>query len=350
LFLVTRKGDIAYTDRSTDTDFITRGGPNNYAYNVIRSEADELLFRHAAESGAHTFDGFKVTSVNFTPSPYLQNADPEFKTSNAGLPESVNWTSKTGISGITTCKYLVDASGRHGLLSTKYLRNRRMNSGSHLQSVATWAYWTNGGVYAQGTEREGYPYFEALVDGSGWVWFIPLHNGQWSVGVVRNRNVLAEKKGEGGGDRAVYLDALHGNPGINELLCRAEMVSEIRSASDWSYSAESYASPYIRIVGDAGCFVDPFFSSGVHLALNSGLSAATTICASIKGQVPEGAAARWHSKRVEESYTRFLVVVSSALKQIIEQESAVLVEEDEKSFEKAFQQFRPGMSSSSWFY
>ena len=81
------------------------------------------------------------------------------------------------------------------------------------------------------------------------------------------------------------------------MLQDATLVSKIKAASDWSYSA-SYASYSARIVGDAGCFIDPFFSSGVHFAVSSGLSAAATIYASIKGQCSEHEALDWHSKKV----------------------------------------------------
>ena len=51
-------------------------------------------------------------------------------------------------------------------------------------------------------------------------------------------------------------------------------------------------------------FIDPFFSSGVHLAMTGGMSAAATIAASIRGDCAEAVAALWHSKRVAISYTR----------------------------------------------
>ncbi|TVY94245.1 Flavine halogenase [Lachnellula willkommii] len=330
------------------TDFVAAGGPQGYAYNVVRSESDELLFRHAGESGAHIYDGFKVKSVDFVASGLPRSTDPECEIPDPGRAKSATWTrSKDGASGVVNFDYLVDASGRPGLMSTKYLKNRQMNPGEQLQSVANWAYWTNGSEFGIGTAQEGNPYFESLHDGSGWAWYIPRHNGQCSVGVVRNQKVLAQKKRESGLDsRAIYLDTLKHNAGMRDLLAAATLVSDVKSASDWSYNAPAYASPYVRIAGDAGCFVDPFFSSGVHLALNAGLSAATTICASIKGQVSELAAATWHSKKVAASYTRFLIVVSSALKQILEGEEPVIADYDEKSFERAFQHFRPVIQGS----
>ena len=56
--------------------------------------------------------------------------------------------------------YLIDASGRNGIVSNKYLRNRNMNES--LKNVACWSYWKGGGVWMSGTNRENAPYFEAL--------------------------------------------------------------------------------------------------------------------------------------------------------------------------------------------
>jgi hypothetical protein len=150
-----------------------------------------------------------------------------------------------------------------------------------------------------------------------------------------------KRKMAGPSSKGLYLDSLELVPGIKELLSKAELISEIKSASDWSYSASCYAFPGVRIAGDAGSFIDPFFSSGVHLALSGGLSAATTIAAAIRGDCDENVAASWHDKKTSESYTRFLLVVSSALKQIRSQGEPVISDFDEDSFERAFDLFRP---------
>lgn len=142
-----------------------------------------------------------------------------------------------------------------------------------------------------------------------------------------------------------YLESLNLAPRIKSMLADAELESDIKSASDWSYQAPDYALPNARIVGDAGCFIDPFFSSGVHLAVVSGLSAAVTIVASLRGDCDESVAASWHTKKVAESYTRFFLVVSSAMKQIRAQEDPVIQEVDEVGFQRAFDKFRPGTSN-----
>lgn len=130
-------------------------------------------------------------------------------------------------------------------------------------------------------------------------------------------------------------------PGIGDLLAKATLVSDVKSASDWSYTASTYASTNIRIVGDAGCFIDPLFSSGVHLALTGAFSAAATICSSIRGDCSEKAAADWHTKRIQEAYARFLLVVASTYGQITGKEAPILNNEGESDFDNAFELIRP---------
>ncbi|ETS03176.1 non-heme halogenase [Trichoderma reesei RUT C-30] len=323
------------------TDFLAAGGPQNYAWNVVRSEADHLLFQHAASSGAKTFDGVQVKSINFIGEPC--EGFGELPYDYPGRPYSATYLMKDDkTSREIKFDYIIDASGRVGLLSTKYLKNRKYNQG--LKNVATWGYWKGAAAYGVGTPRQNSPFFEALQDESGWAWLIPLHNGTTSVGIVMNQKMSANRKSQAGSpdSKTFYLGNLKQlAPELSKLLENAELLTDIKSASDYSYSATAYAIPYARIAGDAGCFIDPYFSSGVHLAFVGGLSAATTISAAIKGQVSEVEAADWHSKKVADSYIRFLLVVLSAYRQIRSQEEAVLSDFDEDNYDRAFAFFRP---------
>ena len=122
--------------------------------------------------------------------------------------------------------------------------------------------------------------------------------------------------------------------------------SQRHAASDWSYTASTYHLQNARICGDAGSFIDPLFSSGVHLAVTGGLSAAATIAASMRGDCDEQTAGSWHSKKTVESYTRFFLAVSSATKQIRKQHEPVIQGMDENGFQRAFDLFRPSMNFS----
>ncbi|KAI0343377.1 FAD/NAD(P)-binding domain-containing protein [Trametopsis cervina] len=443
------------------TDFVALGASNN-AWNVVRSEFDNLLLNHAAECGAKVFTQTKVESLDFAPAPasttplVLPTATPERKVfwgagtssssasaapaspstasperkvfwgagtsssasaapaspptatserkvfwgagtsasrsrSNSaesqdereskmgeiGRPVKASYVGVDGVKGEIEFEYLVDASGRNGLLSTRYLKNRRYNQS--LRNVAVWGYWRGTGMYGKGTPRENAPFFEALSDESGWAWFIPLHTGLTSVGVVMDQKQLGVRSRAASSATSAplppsgfsttgqarqhatladkYLTYLHLAPGVQALIGDdavlervrddkdadgdAEDAPAARSASDFSYCADLYAGEGWRVVGDAGAFIDPFFSSGVHLAMTGGMSAAATIAASIRGDCTEREAAGYHTGRVAVSYTRFLVVVLSAYKQIRAQSENVLADIDEDNFDKAFEFFRP---------
>ena len=114
-----------------------------------------MLLNHARSCGVQVYERTKVKTVSFS------DTDPT-------RPVSVSWThtpppvppsppstplhspsrpcleladeSGTLISGATTFSYLVDASGRTGIMSTRYLKNRHFNAS--LRNVAVWGYWT----------------------------------------------------------------------------------------------------------------------------------------------------------------------------------------------------------------
>ena len=146
--------------RTAYTDFVGAGGPGNYGWNVVRSEADELMFRHAGKIGAKVFDGVKVNTLDFVP---LEGEDAmtDSKAELPGRPVSASWSRKSdGSSGVIKFEYLIDASGRAGVMSTKYLKNRKYNQG--LKNIANWGYWKGTTQYAKGTDRENVPFFQAL--------------------------------------------------------------------------------------------------------------------------------------------------------------------------------------------
>ncbi|KAJ7215671.1 hypothetical protein B0H12DRAFT_1241973 [Mycena haematopus] len=303
------------------TDFIG-GDLGNAPWNVERSEFDEILLRHAAESGARICEGVQITGISFSP-------DDEKR------PVSAQWKSDVGSEGEVCFDWLVDASGRTGIMSSKYLKNRKFNPA--LKNIAFWSYWSGAGKYGVGTTRENSSFFEALTGDIGWAWFIPL-SGTVSVGVILKDEVSRVKKSALKGpdaNKTHYLTLLNLAPGIIRLLGDAKLADEVKSAADYSYSASQYAGPNYRITGDAGgnirelSSIDPFFSSGVHLAFTSGLSAAVAI--------------GFHNSKTERSYTRFLFAVLSVYRQISARPAPILsdIDEDTGNSGRASDSIRP---------
>ena len=118
-----------------------------------------MIFKHAKKCGAHTYDGTKINQIEFEP---YEDKDflADLKIPNPGRAVSATWSRKDGSSGKICFDYVVDASGRAGVISTKYLKNRTVNEG--LRNIAHWTYWKGAATYGVGTERETSPFFEAL--------------------------------------------------------------------------------------------------------------------------------------------------------------------------------------------
>lgn len=82
-----------------------------------------------------------------------------------GRPVTASWSRKDGSTGDIKFEYLIDASGRTGLLATRYMKSRHYSQG--LKATATWGYWEGAYKYGEGTNREGDPYFEAIKGNTG---------------------------------------------------------------------------------------------------------------------------------------------------------------------------------------
>ena len=121
------------------------------AWNVVRSEFDNLLLEHASLHGVKVYDNTKVDSLEF---------DESNKPVSAAYTRRPSSDAGDTVNGTITFRYIVDATGRAGMMSTKYLKNRRFTES--LKNIAVWGYWTGAGSYGIGTTRAGAPWFEAL--------------------------------------------------------------------------------------------------------------------------------------------------------------------------------------------
>lgn len=292
-----------------------------HSYQVIRSEFDHILFEHARESGALTVDECEVTEILF----------------EGERPVSAQYKQKDGRTGSISFDYLVDASGLNGIMSTRYLKNRSFQK--TFMNVALVRYWKNT-TRVKGP-REGSILVESLSDGSGWSWQIPLHDGTDSVGVVIHKDKFSELKKEFGDPTKIYDRQLSLAHDTSEILASGQPVTELKIWQDYSYCASSFSGPGYRLVGDAAGFIDPFFSSGVHLAVLGAVSAAATIRSQMLGEFDEATLVKYHDKLVRRAYVRFVLAVSGVYRQIRNQHDVVLPGVSIENFQLAFDALQP---------
>jgi len=229
-----------------------------YAWQVRRSELDELLFRHAGAKGAHTLEGHRVRDVAF---------DDEGATVQVELDDGARQTWRT--------KFLVDASGRDTLLANQLgckQKNPRHNS------AALYGHYT-------GAER-----LPGKLEGNitifwfehGWFWFIPLADGTTSIGAVCWPHYLKSRSKP---LPEFFADTIALCPELVERLKNAALVGgEVHATGNYSYSSTRSSGERFLMLGDAFAFVDPVFSSGVYLAMQSGFEGAGVVEAALDGK------------------------------------------------------------------
>jgi flavine halogenase len=301
-----------------------------HSFQVLRSEFDTILLDHARRSGASVREETSVASVEFEgPRPL------------AAIVRDVN-----GSESRIAFDYIVDASGQTGLLSSKYLKNRREEVA--FANVAVGGYFRGARPYRDryGEEHRGVFSMEALIDGSGWTWAIPLHNGTLSVGVVVHRDIYKERRQRWPSREHYLAKTLELSPDVTSLICGASRDDEIRIWRDYSYFATRFAGRGYRLAGDAAGFIDPLFSTGVHLAFLGALSSAATICAVLRGEVSEEIAETFHERCLRQSYTRLMVTVAGFYCQIWNQQNFVLPIVSSENFQLAFDLIQPVVSGN----
>jgi FADH2-dependent halogenase len=238
-----------YLDFSTSSDVRTP-----QTWQVPRATFDDLLLRHAASSGADVRERHRVLDVAFD---------------DEGVTAQVQSTVDGGAPGRVRARAIVDASGRAALLSRKF--NLRIDE-PRLANVAVFSHYS--GVPRPDGRRGGDIRIVARGD-LGWFWLIPISDELMSVGVVLPR---AAFQAFASLDQDVLLDrAIAETPVVARLLADARREWPVRVEKDFSFGSRAYVGDRWLLAGDAGSFLDPVFSTGVAIALESGLEAAQAV-------------------------------------------------------------------------
>ncbi len=223
-----------------------------FAYQVRRSEFDEILIRRSAQQGAQVYEGCRVRSVERQP-------DGQMK---------VEAEHDDGTIASWRVRYVIDASGRDTFLGNKLATKRR---NSKHNSAALYGHFRHADRYPE-EKRAGnisIYWFE-----HGWFWFIPLADGVTSIGAVVWPYYLKSRKVP---VRDFFLDTIAMCPPLTQRLRNAELVSEVEATGNYSYSCDRSYGPGYLLAGDAFTFIDPMFSSGVLMAMVNGIAGAEAL-------------------------------------------------------------------------
>jgi flavin-dependent dehydrogenase len=232
------------------------------AYQVRRSELDDILLRNAQAKGAQVSEGCRVRDVAFLPG-------------DAGGGQAASGDAvihaehDDGREEHCRARFVVDASGRDTLLANHFKTKRRNDKHN---SSALYGHF-RGAKRNPGSNEGNITVFWFE---HGWFWFIPLADGATSVGAVVWPYYLKTRP-KGATLERFFSDTIALCPPLAERLKDAELIGGVEATGNYSYFGDMTHGRNYVLLGDAYAFVDPVFSSGVMLAMQSAFAGAEAI-------------------------------------------------------------------------
>ncbi len=252
---------FARGDRYTDFDFREKFSPGwGTTYQVQRAHFDDVLIREAQKQGAEVRFRHAVEAVDVS-----------------GAQPVVTVRGEDGISYAVQAKFLLDASGFGRILP----RLLDLESPSNFPvRAAIFTHVADGiplGTFDRNKIRVGVHPVHADV----WYWTIPFSNGRCSLGVVAEKSFLDQYDG----DEMAKLRALvDEDPGLATLLRNAQWDTPARQIAGYAANVRSLWGNGYALLGNAGEFLDPVFSSGVTIAFKSASLATACLARQLAGE------------------------------------------------------------------
>src|SRR5271170_1337157 len=218
-------------------------------WQVLRSEFDQMLLDNARAKGALVKEETTVLEL----------------LKDGPRVVGVRAQTKGGAAVEYRAPITLDCSGKEAFCA---VRNNWRMPDPHLNKIAVWTYYKgaqrDAGIDAGATTV-------AYVPEKGWFWYIPQHNDMISVGVVAEGKYLT--RGGVKSPEAIFQREILENQWIKQHLAHGQQTGSYFLTSEYTHHSKHCGMAGLLLVGDAFAFLDPVFSSGVMLALKSGVLA-----------------------------------------------------------------------------
>ncbi|MEZ9821481.1 NAD(P)/FAD-dependent oxidoreductase [Shewanella sp. 10N.286.45.A1] len=233
-------------------------GPGT-TFQVERAKFDKLLADEATKQGVEIRYGQSVESVDLANEPQL------------------TVSSDTGESYRVNAKFILDASG-FGRVLPRLLELEKPSSlptrtavFNHIQDNITCSDFDRNKILIS-----VHPQNQDI-----WYWLIPFSDGRCSVGVVAEPHQLGDLTAN---LDDVLLEMISQEPGLKRLLANAELINDSGILKGYSANVTTLATDKFALLGNAGEFLDPVFSSGVTIAMQSASLAAKALVKQLDGE------------------------------------------------------------------
>lgn len=259
------------SDRSANFSFAEAfDGQPRSAWQVERDLFDTQLRDLARDAGAEVRHGQKVADVSIDD----------------------DGVTVTTASGVERGRYVVDATGQDRLLGR---RAKTMVPYKNLGKAAVYAHFEGLSDETMAEIGPGNDIRIMLID-DGWAWYIPLPNRRLSAGVVTQNKTAT----------VGLMDHYMANSPMLTRWTRGSERGETSIVRNFSYKNSRPNGARFACIGDAGCFLDPVFSSGVAVAMNSACLLADHLSPALsQGREGEQELLRPMMAKMDDAYVSF---------------------------------------------
>ncbi len=303
------------------------------AFQVDRAALDEEVLRRAAELGAEVWRPASVGKITLMAGgrqtvevkilPKTEQATPNIEgeaggtaavpggEANSQQPTANSQRPMTGTKTVSA-RWVVDASGVAAVLARQ---EKWLKPNTEHPTTAVWARWTGVKDWDGAELAKKFPEWSQecfgiratatnhLVGHGWWAWIIPLKGGDVSVGVVFDQRSMTWPEGGSLGQR--LKDFLLKHPVGREIMGDAQIrENDVHWRKNLPYYSTTFAGDGFAIVGDAGAFIDPFYSPGMDWVSFTSWSSAQLILAQQRGEDMAPLVAK-HNATFGRSYGRW---------------------------------------------
>jgi flavin-dependent dehydrogenase len=265
------------------------------AFQIDRAVLDEEVLRRAGEQGAELWRPASVGKVHLNPGG-LQTIE----------------VRRHERSEQVRARWVVDASGVAALLARQ---EGWWRPNTAHPTTAVWARWTGVKDWDGLELAEKFPDWSMACHGiratatnhltgdGWWAWCIPLKGGDVSIGVVFDQRRVQWPEGGSLGDRLKSFLMQH--PAGREILAEAQWrEGDVHWRKNLPYYTTTFAGDGFALVGDAGAFMDPFYSPGMDWISFTATATSKLILAQQRGEEVDPLVAR-HNRNFTSSYERW---------------------------------------------
>lgn len=247
--------------RESEFNFAEKSAPGHpFTFQVQRADFDQILANEAARQGAEIRYEVEITAVDFS-----------------GAMPSVTSKAADGTVSTHAARFVLDASG-FGRTLPRLLDLDRPSE-----------FPVRAALYTQVKDRIVSGAFDRQKIRIGvhptlpevWSWLIPFSNGIASLGIVASREHHAKFTGT---NEERLWQMIAEEPRLQELVKDAEPARPVGELVGYAAKVTRMHGPGFALLGNAAEFLDPVFSSGVTIAMQSASLAAAVLDRQFKGE------------------------------------------------------------------